>query len=322
MALRASALVLLSSIAGPAVAAIEDGPPPPPWPVQLRQDMGRLSNVVWRLRLAAGETCPRSSGQTGITIDHIGAYNPGDRAALQILFAMGESPQIAAVAQGSPAAQAGLQVGDLLLAIDGRPAAQVVAEAPDSALVSQEVERALERPAGSDALTLLIERAGKVAEYKVVPWFVCAAVFVIRTDMGIEAYSGDGQVAISTGVIRFARTDDELALVVGHELAHVIARDDRAKSVSSRRHMEDRADLVGAALLTCAGYDEAKAIEYRLRYDRGDWLRWFRAPTHRNPQERVRRVLASQGSTACPIDATNVAALSYAANAVRPSTLR
>lgn len=281
--------------------------------------MARLADVSWRLRLAAGETCPRSVGLSGIIIDHIGAYKPGDRHGLQALFAMDDNPQIAAVAQGSPAAEAGLSPGDVLLAIDGRSTARIVAEASDSAFVSQDVEQALERPAGDGALTLRIERSGKIEERQLVPRLACAAEFVIKTDGGIEAYSGDGQVAISTGAIRFARNEDELALVTGHELAHVVARDDRARNVAERRYMEDRADLLGAALLTCAGYDKGKALEYRRRYDKEDWLRWMRAPTHRNPLERVRRVLKSQGSTACPVDTANVASLAaVAARSAKP----
>lgn len=319
MACRAAALVLPLLIAGASPALGDSATsPPPPWPVQLRQDTARLADVSWRLRLAAGETCPRSAGLSGITIDHIGAYRPGDRPGIQALFAMNDDPQIAAVAQGSPAAEAGLSPGDVLLAIDGNPTARIVAKASDPAFVSHDVEQALERPAGGGALTLRIKRAGKIEEHQVVPRMACAAAFVIQTDGGIEAYSGDGQVAISTGAIRFARNDDELALVTGHELAHVIARDDRARNVAERRYMEDRADLLGAALLICAGYDKARAVEYRRRYDKEDWLRWMRAPTHRNPQERVRRVLASQGSTACPVDTANVASLAAAARPAEP----
>lgn len=302
-------------ITGPALSADDQSAP---WPVRLRADMERLANVSWRLRVAAGATCPRATGLSGITIDHIEAYDKRDRDALQALFAMGESPQIAAVAQDSPAAQAGLRPGDLILAIDGLPTERIVAKVQDRTLVSDEVERVLERRDGSGPMSLRIERADKAEERQVRPRLVCAADFEIKTDGSIDAYSGDGRIAISTGVIAFARSDDELALVAGHELAHVIYGDDRAKGLSNRRYMEDRADLLGAALLTCAGYDKATAVEYRLRYGRQDRLRWLRSPTHRNPQERARRLLASPGGTVCPLDAANVARLSAAALAAKP----
>ncbi|MGH7823210.1 MAG: M48 family metalloprotease [Candidatus Binatia bacterium] len=45
--------------------------------------------------------------------------------------------------------------------------------------------------------------------------------FVIVSDPQINAGATFGQVAVTTGLLEFARTDDELAMVLGHELAHV-----------------------------------------------------------------------------------------------------
>ncbi|MGH7856096.1 MAG: M48 family metalloprotease, partial [Candidatus Binatia bacterium] len=45
--------------------------------------------------------------------------------------------------------------------------------------------------------------------------------FVIVPDPQINAGATFGQVAVTTGLLEFARTDDELAMVLGHELAHI-----------------------------------------------------------------------------------------------------
>ena len=49
--------------------------------------------------------------------------------------------------------------------------------------------------------------------------------FVVIEDKGINAFAmPGGKVAVYTGLLKIAETDDELAIVIGHEVAHVAAR--------------------------------------------------------------------------------------------------
>ena len=49
--------------------------------------------------------------------------------------------------------------------------------------------------------------------------------FVVFDDDQINAFAmPGGKVAVYTGLLKYAQTDDELAIVIGHEIAHVAAR--------------------------------------------------------------------------------------------------
>lgn len=49
---------------------------------------------------------------------------------------------------------------------------------------------------------------------------ICVYDFVLSTDEGVNASADGKQVKVNISMMRFVKTDDELAVVLGHELAH------------------------------------------------------------------------------------------------------
>ena len=97
----------------------------------------------------------------------------------------------------------------------------------------------------------------------------------------------------------FAASDDELALVAGHELGHIIHRDGKATSLADRRNMEDRADEAGAHLAKCAGYDVTAALGFWDRYANRRKLSFLYGPSHRSPRDRAARMAAFIAGDSC-----------------------
>jgi predicted Zn-dependent protease len=54
----------------------------------------------------------------------------------------------------------------------------------------------------------------------VVPVIACAIPIELQVDPSINAFTTDDRIVVSSSVLRAARTDAQLALVIGHELAH------------------------------------------------------------------------------------------------------
>ena len=75
----------------------------------------------------------------------------------------------------------------------------------------------------------------------------------------VNAYARGGTVYVTLGMIRFARSDDELALVLGHELGHLVA--ERQAGAASPEDRERVADYHGLIGLHRAGYDIVAASE-------------------------------------------------------------
>lgn len=282
------------------VAPVAEAAEAHPWPVTLRQQMARIADIGFRLDLAAAPLCHSTMSGIGLTLDHIGAYQKSDQVAVAQLLGMTDSPQIAAIASGSPADMAGLRVGDDLLAIDGVSTDSLFTDTQNASLFSDALEERLGATPPGRAIHLRLRRGGQEREATVHPIPICSARFLIKTTKGIDAFSDSKNVAISSSLIEFSQNDDELALVAGHELGHVVNQDGDARGLSDRRRMEDRADLLGAGLARCAGYDPARGVEFWLRYNAQDWLRLFRSPSHRSPKSRVKLMREHALNGPCP----------------------
>ncbi|ABD27654.1 peptidase M48, Ste24p [Novosphingobium aromaticivorans DSM 12444] len=292
----ASAAVLLASCATMAVGQEAS------WPIRLRQDMTRVIQVEWRLRSAAGSSCERQATDAGVLFDDRRAYGTRDWPLLQDVLGMDEAPVVAAVATGGPADTAGLRAGDEVLSIGGVPAEDIAAARKAGNLVAEALLAEIaERPAGVPLAVEVRRGGGAPLRLQLSPVRHCAARLVLVTDRGVDAYSDQSNVALTTGLVTFARTDDELALAAGHELAHIINGDRKGGGISARRRMEDLADERGLRLLQCAGYDRASALGLFERLGSRDWLGFLRAPTHRSFAKRVERLRQTAPSGICPV---------------------
>ena len=257
------------------------------WPVQIRQDLIRLGNVEWRLRNAAGPHCPSQSMATGLILDYVGAYSKQDRPFVRQTLGLSNYPQIAAVVTGSPADIAGLKGGDDILAVNHVAISQNRAATHNNELLTDEILDRLASGPPDQPIDLLIQRGHTVLSRTVHPQQMCAARFIMESDDRIDAYSDKRNVGITSGLVRFTISDDELALVTGHELAHIIHRDSKSDGLKQRREMEKKADFLGAALAHCADYDVVRASEFWPRFTRHDWLSGLRLPTHLSSARRA-----------------------------------
>lgn len=270
------------------------------WPMRLRADLVRLGALEWQLHEAAGNSCSVQSSDIGVVIDDRRAYQARDWPLLASALGLGELPVVAGLAPGGPAERAGLRVGDEILAIGGKSAEEIVLQHGTTALAADAMLAEIARATSGQMLIIEVKRGDKRVPVALVPVRHCAARLVLFPDRSVEAHSDNRNVAISTGMLAFARTDDELALAAGHELAHVINGDRRGGGMSARRRMEDAADELGLQLTRCAGYDATRALSLFERLRAKDWLGFLRAPTHRSWSGRVAR-LRSLPPAACPV---------------------
>lgn len=124
-----------------------------------------------------------------------------------------EGVLVLAVIPDGPADRAGLRAGDYLEEIGP----QVLASPGD-----------LERLRELDLVgptRVVVRRGDAVVETSVdverLPWDV---EFKVVENDAVDAFATPETITFTTGMLRFLRSDDELAIVIGHELAHITRR--------------------------------------------------------------------------------------------------
>lgn len=235
----------------------------------------RVADISYRLQTANLSLCP----------------HPSRAASFQIEDA--KSTAVYLVITTGPAAQAGLRAGDTLAKINGAPVT--------SANVIDLINTALDAPATltltlGDGRTLRFdERDG------------CGFGAGVEASEALDSYADGTNVSVASALVQFAPTDDELALVVAHELAHNYLRhkrrldaahvhrglrglfDDSARAV---RATEEEADVFALYLMAGAGYEIAAAPGFWRRFGAHTGLGVLSDGTH--PGTRARIALAER----------------------------
>ena len=271
---NAAAQLRFLLLLGCASLTIAASPPAVPG-TALRTEDQRVAIIGYRLALAGRAQCPESYPLTGLLLHHLSEYDGQGRAAEIANHALDKGPGVLATVPDSPAAQAGLLASDILLDVNGRPFPdprqlptdrknrqwRAAIEATEAVL-----EAALRR--GPAALGVL--RAGQVLTIRLDPRPGCPARVRLARSSQANAFATGSYVVMTTRLLGALRSDDELAIIIGHELAHNILHheeriEQQAHSGSGGkaariRAAEEEADRLGLRLAAAAGYDLHAAI--------------------------------------------------------------
>jgi hypothetical protein len=177
----------------------------------LERQRQRLNNVAFRVLTAGAELCGtklRHSG--GFSLRTLDMYTGAMRAAAADK-GIDANISVGSVALAGPAAQAGLQVGDNIVRIGEKPipTGRDGMAAADKAIAAKD-----------PALSLAIVRGGEKIDITLQRVPTCDYPVVYQTNAQLNAYADGSKIVMFSGMVRFAATDEELALIVAHELAH------------------------------------------------------------------------------------------------------
>ncbi len=226
--------------------------------------LSRVQTVAFPILLASADLCPfDQEGTYGFVLED------GPMPDFQARSESGRGIVVRQVYVRSPAARAGLQTGDQLIEINTRDVST------DAASAASELVRRLTR-ARVQPLQLDVMRSG----HRLRLWLDAApfcqfTLSLLRSDV-VNAMSNGSQIVVTTGLMRFVRSEDELAWVLAHEIAHNLLSHDQNMKLQAmlravlttrgegsdppdklppRPSLEAQADYVGAYLIARAWYE-------------------------------------------------------------------
>lgn len=295
--LKFAAAALLACLSGTALAD-------PASLLSLQRYDRQLAAIGYRLAAAGGNLCSDQKPMPGFLLHDLSQYAANEQADARAAFGFTTDPLILAVAPTSPAAEAGLREGDAVLRIEGEPVPRAKPRATSNYARMAAMLKQLDHAMADGVVLLTIRRDGQPRELRVPVRHGCVSRFQIRTSGTIDAKADGTYVEITTGAIDYAGEEDQIAVLVAHEMAHNILRhrvrlDDKrvrrgllgsfGRSARLMRQTEDEADTLSLYLLDRAGYDPRAMIAFWQRYDRSHLFGFLNAPTHRKPKGRIAR---------------------------------
>ncbi len=271
----------------------------------LRQDDLRVALVGYRLALAGAPLCSDRYPLTGMLFHHLAEYEPADRPLMVARYGLDRGPGVLTVLAGTPAARAGLVAGDVLVAVNGRPlptGSSVAAEPKREKWrrLADEAEGEVEAALRQGPADLRVLRSGREVTLRLGSVSACLGRVRLARSTQVNAFATGRSVVMTTAMLRFLRSDDELAVVLGHELAHNIFGHPAIRSEegilrglgikpSAMWKREEVADRFGLRLMAEAGYDLDAAIPFWRRYlGKYDWFpQIFRSHPSLGARQRI-----------------------------------
>lgn len=266
----------------------------------------RVAGVADRLSRANAALCPTQRNSAGWALHAANLYSLDLRTSAVSDFGLdGDLPGILAAPEGSAAGRAGLRTGDLILSVQGKDLERGSTDAkPAYAGFAANVGR-LDDALAQGEVEVTIRRGGARSSVTVTPERSCGYEVQLNPSDELNARADGRRLFISTALAGFTESDDELAVILGHELAHNVlghrewddvgglgrSQNDTREAVDGGTGgQEQQADRVGLYLMARAGYDPALAAPFWRRFGSSNWRVQMPQWGHASAQTRARRL--------------------------------
>jgi len=174
-----------------------------------------LSNIAYPIQKHGVDLCgDKVAGFLGAFVFTKDAFSKELQGASSRLYKNDYVAKIIVVIPDSPADRAGFQVGDSVLEVAG---SLIQGNKNGIANMYKEFRKEVVL---NNKVVFKLEREGEKVFAEVEPEMACDYPAIVTLGDSINAFADGKQIMITKGMMRFIETDDELALVVGHELAH------------------------------------------------------------------------------------------------------
>lgn len=253
---------------------------------QIESDAFTLLNVGWPVLTANAELCPKVRPAIGVKTHTVKSYPKRLRSAAGRVLGADETPRIFQIADGSPAARAGLKLGDIVLDAEG-----------EAARLEEDWEELL----GDNVIT--VRRGKDTLNLPVEAVSTCDYDLRLSGSTVINAYADGKNITVTAGMMEFVESDQELALIIGHELGHNTMGHIRKVignyilSLGATRHtrpFESEADYVGLYYMVRAGYSPDGVEAFWQRLAKIAPKNISRAKTHPTFPDRYLRISATR----------------------------
>jgi hypothetical protein len=248
---------------------------------QLRQRDLRVATVAYRLSIANRSLCGDILvPQLGFVLHSAEQYDPTDREGAKQAFGLEHHVGVMAVVAGSPAGVAGLKENDQLLSVNGQALDAIPGPVPGRASVER-AQGILAAAMKRGPVTLKISTSGGERRVTFAAESGCASNVELVARREVNAWADGARVMVSQGLLAQCATDDDLALVIGHEMAHNLLHHRSrlaAAGISENgllplsetgsremRETEEEADRLAVGMGITAGYDLSAAETFLSR---------------------------------------------------------
>ena len=230
----------------------------------------RLTTIAYRIATKNVQACPTRAAVSGLVLHDLSRYDQALRPAIARAFSVNGGIGILGVVPGSVADQAGLRVDDEILTVGPYSVQDKQAYSrPKSFAQMENFDRILQSAMAYGATSITIRRQGVQLRVPLRAAYGCGGTLTLTNDANSNAWADGRNVLITTGMTGMSKSEDEIAFVIAHEMAHNIlghvgGTGERRGIFGSRgvKRAEIAADDYAVELMSNGGYSPAAGIAF------------------------------------------------------------
>ena len=262
-----------------------------------------VAAIADRIGAASANRCEKPRMLTGMLLHDLSAYDPAVRPAVASAFSLSVGVGVLQIVAGSAADRSGLHIDDEILAIGsqsiGDPSAAYARRKSYARI--ERFSALLDAALNHGTAELVVRRAGTVLHIPVTAERGCGGQLALTNSSEVNAWSDGDHVMLTTAMMRLAQSDDEIAFVIAHEMAHNILGHSRSGSsgifgIGQARQSELAADRLAVQLMSSAGYQPGGGVTFLERVQRRFW--WAVSLDHPGFGRRIKEVNSAMAAIA------------------------
>ena len=175
--------------------------------------MSLVKSIGYRINSLNADICNKTDFNSGITYANENVIGLKIAKFFPSNLNLGPKVSIINIVKNSPADKAGLTVGDIILELEGFTF-------PEGKNALKKISKHFKDFEEKEIKKIKIDRNGQILKFDINQIKICNYPIIFTQDKIVNAYADGKSIIMTQGMVDYAKDDNEIALVIAHELAH------------------------------------------------------------------------------------------------------
>ena len=175
--------------------------------------MSLVKSIGYRINSLNADICNKTDFNSGITYANENVIGLKIAKFFPSNLNLGPKVSIINIVKNSPADKAGLTVGDVILELEGFTF-------PEGKNALKKISKHFKDFEEKEIKKIKIDRNGQILKFDINQIKICNYPIIFTQDKIVNAYADGKSIIMTQGMVDYAKDDNEIALVIAHELAH------------------------------------------------------------------------------------------------------
>jgi hypothetical protein len=177
------------------------------------EQMSLVKSIGFKVNSSNSDICNKTDFKSGLTFANENVMGLKIAKFFPTKINLGSRVSIIDIVKDSPADKAGLALGDVIIEVDDFIF-------PEGKNALKKISKHFKDVEEKQVKRIKVDRKGEILTFNVNQKKICNYPIIFTQDKIVNAYADGKSIIMTQGMVDYARDDNEIAMVIAHELAH------------------------------------------------------------------------------------------------------